>query len=104
MPFPIDVTRCLAFTQINTPLRVSTIPFAILRAKLAARGLRDGDEIIVELVTDGHVVVAKSDGKRVLVERRYAVMIEVEPRLVSKILPTPTWRHAVRRPALAAGA
>lgn len=104
MPFPIDVARCLAFTDINTPLRVSTIPFDTLRAKLAARGLREGDEIIVELVTDGHVVVAKRDGRRVLVERHYAVMVEVEPRALARALAPSTWRVTVRRSLVAVSA
>jgi hypothetical protein len=78
MPFPIDVDRCLAFTHSNAPLRICTIPFERLRAKLAARGLREGDEIVVESITDGSVLVAKRDGWRVMVERQYAVTIEVQ--------------------------
>lgn len=102
MPFPIDVTRCLAFCETNAPLRISTIPFDALRAAMAERGLREGDEIIVEALTDGHVLATKRDGRRVVVERKHAVMIEVERRTP---LPSP-WRIAVRpaRIAPASGA
>lgn len=102
MPFPIDVTRCLAFTETNTPLRVCTIPFDALRAKLAARGLREGDEIIVDVVNDGHVVVAKLDGKRILVERQYAVLVEVERRTPSMAVPS-RCRSMIRKPLVAVG-
>lgn len=104
MPFPIDVTRFLAFSETNRPVRVSTIPHDTLRAKLASRGLREGDEIIVELVADGHVVVANRDGRRVLVERRYAVLIEVEPGPACMSVPPSARRVAVRRPFVAASA
>lgn len=101
MPFPIDVTRCLAFSETGTPLRVATIPFAPLRAKLASRGLRERDEIVVELLADAPVVLAKRDGSRVLVERQYAVMIEVAPCAVSPTQSPRASRRTVRRPLIA---
>jgi hypothetical protein len=78
MPFPIEVTRCLAFAEPHKTLRVCSIPFERIRTKLAARGLHERDEIVVELITGGTVLVAMRDGRRLVVERHYALMIEVD--------------------------
>ena len=79
MPFPIDVTRCLAFAPADTPLEVSCIPSDALRARLALDGLFEHDQITCRPDSSGRVLVRTADGLRITVDRRYAVVIEVGP-------------------------
>ena len=102
MPFPIDLTRCLAFAEADTPQRVCAIPLQKLRAKLDARGLHEGDDIFVEPAGEGHVLVTTRDGTRLVVERHYAVMIEVEPRLIPGIAASSA-RRGIRRARVTSG-
>lgn len=81
MPFPIDVTRCLAYAPADTDLEVCSIPSDALRARLAIRGVFEHDEITCRRDPSGHVLVTTADGATVLVETSCAVMIEVAPTL-----------------------
>jgi len=74
-PFP----RYLAFASQDTPLTISRIPFANLRAACAQRGLMEGDRVSrIGAFTD-HLLLRGPTGDRILVEKRLAVLIEVEP-------------------------
>jgi Fe2+ transport system protein FeoA len=75
-----------------------TIPFDSVRAKLVARGLHEGDEITCEGMDDGHVLVTMGDGRRLVIERQNAVMIEVE-LCAAAPLPSTVWysQYAIAR-------
>lgn len=79
MPFPIDLTRCLAFAPTNTPLEVCSIPSDDLRARLALDALFEGDEIIREPDASGRVITRLANDHRVAIERPCAIRIEVAP-------------------------
>ena len=95
MSFPIDVTRLLAYAATNQPLRISCVPFDKLRARLAADGLHEGDEIICEHDSRGRTVVTTASGRHVIVDAEGAVVIEVSP--VPPPRPSLRWRAAVNR-------
>jgi len=75
---PISFPRYLACAAPDTPLRISRIPFANLRAACAQRGLMEGDRIrrIGELMD--HVLLRGPTGERILLENRLAAVIEIE--------------------------
>jgi len=77
MPFPIDLTRCLAFAPLDTQLEVCTIPSDALRARLALRGLYEQDRITCSTEASGNVLVRTADGREIRIDRPCAVMIEV---------------------------
>ena len=80
MPFPMDLSRCLALAPERTPLTVTLIFFPALRRHCEARGLSEGDRVIIAGSTDEHVLLETRAGTVLPIERRYAFMIEVEPR------------------------
>ena len=80
MPFPMDLSRCLALAPERTPLTVTLIFFPALRRHCEARGLSEGDRVIIAGATDEHVLLETCAGTVLPIERRYAFMIEVEPR------------------------
>jgi hypothetical protein len=78
-PFPISFPRYLAFASADTPLKISRIPFANLRAACAQRGLMEGDRVRrIGEFTD-HLLIRGPTGDRILLENRLAAVIEVEP-------------------------
>lgn len=77
MPFPIDVSRCLAFAATEAPLEICSIPSERLRARLGVEGLHEGDVIRTQRDAKGRTFVTTAGGTRVAVEQRHAVMIEV---------------------------
>jgi|SRR5690348_7847013 hypothetical protein len=77
MPFPIDLTRCLAFAPLDTPLEVCTIPSDALRARLAIEGLYERDRITCRALSSGNVLVRTAEGREILVDQPTAVTIEV---------------------------
>jgi len=79
MPFPMDLSRCLALAPERTPLTVTLIFFPALRRHCESRGLREGDRVIVAGGTDDHVLLETRTGTVLPIERKYAFMIEVEP-------------------------
>ncbi len=79
MSFPMELHHCLALAPTDTPLVVRHIPFDSLRAACARRGVTEGIAIRSLGAEGGDVVLERADGERVSVERRYALMIEVDP-------------------------
>lgn len=79
MSFPMDLDHCLALAPTDTPLVVRHIPFDSLRAVCADRGLTEGDAVRSLGTAGAQIVVQRADGARINVERRYALMIEVDP-------------------------
>jgi hypothetical protein len=76
----MDLSRCLALAPERTPLTVTLIFFPALRRHCEARGLSEGDRVLIAGSTDGHVLLETRTGTVLPIERRYAFMIEVEPR------------------------
>jgi hypothetical protein len=76
----MDLSRCLALAPERTPLTVTLIFFPALRRHCEARGLSEGDRVIIAGSTDEHVLLETRTGTVLPIERRYAFMIEVEPR------------------------
>ena len=77
MPFPIDVSRCLAYAPVDEPLKLECIPSERLRASLAVDGLHEGDEIRCQRDSRGRVLVTTAENRRIIVDPKYAVRIEV---------------------------
>ena len=96
MPFPIDVTRCLAFAPTDTPLEVCSIPSDELRARLALEALFEGDEIIREPDASGLVITRLANDRRVLIEHASAVRIEVAVSGTNGVRVQPHELHARR--------
>ena len=80
--FSMSSPRYLAFASEDTPLTISRIPFANLRAACAQRGLMEGDRVRrIGAFTD-HMLLRGPTGDRILLENRLAAVIEIEPATV----------------------
>ena len=77
MPFPIDVSRCLAYAPVNEPLTIQRIPSDRLRATLAAEGLFEGGEVQCGRDARGRVLLTTPDKRRIALDETSAVRIEV---------------------------
>lgn len=95
MPFPIDVTRLLAYAGTDQPQRVACVPFEGLRARLAADGLHEGDEITCLHDASGRTLVTTAHGREIVVDLKSGVVIEVTPATTSR--PQRPWRALPRR-------
>ncbi|HEY2851890.1 MAG TPA: hypothetical protein VGJ18_03540 [Gemmatimonadaceae bacterium] len=77
--------RYLAFASEDTPLRISRIPLAHLRAACAERGLLEGDRVRrIGAFTD-HILLRGPNGARILLESRLAAAVEIEPAALVRL-------------------
>jgi len=78
MPFPMDLSHCLAFAPAYEPLNVTRVPEQALRTLAPSQQLSEGDRVCRVAERDGHVLLEKENGERVLLNSMQALFIEVD--------------------------
>ena len=79
MPFPMDLSHCLAFAPARVPLVVTRIAPDTLRAYCDAHGLHEGDHVRCTPTPAHALLLEKPDGERVELPATYGFFIEAEP-------------------------
>jgi len=80
MPFPMDLSHCLAFAPARVPLVVTRISPDTLRAYCDAHGLHEGDHVCCTPDAAAcKLLLEKPDGERVRLPATYGFFIEAEP-------------------------
>ena len=80
MTFSFEHTHSLADAPADTSLAIARIPLAALRTLCADLGLAEGDRVTCESGSARHVLVKTAYGRRVRLDRGYAMLIETEHR------------------------
>lgn len=79
MPFPIDMSRCLAFVPPDQPVEIRGIASERVRHACAEHGLHPGDRVSRTQAAGDRVVLKRADGAAIEVEREIALFVEVRP-------------------------
>lgn len=79
MSFPFPLTQSLAFTPLDTPVVLGHIAFESIAHYCEDLGLRPGDRVKCRAASPDHVLVQGPRGPEVVLERRLAMFIGVEP-------------------------
>lgn len=79
MPFPMDLSHCLALAPAHEPLAVTRIPPETKRTLAPSQQLHEGDRVRRIADRPGHVLIEKPNGERVVLNSMQALFIEVDP-------------------------
>ena len=79
MSFPFGLDHSLAFTAVGHPVRIGHIAFQSIADYCESLDIHPGDRVQCRASDVDNVLLRKESGSEVVVDRRLAMFVEVEP-------------------------